>query len=84
MYKTEKSSFLLKDVKEIFKPKNEDDKTDVKKEFVKQCYTTGTLPKASLIVHDQFRKDLYALINNVITPAQSIALAKTFKLRNDG
>ena len=84
MYKTEKSSFLLKDVKEIFKPRNAGDRTDVKKEFVMQCYSNETIPKASLVVHDQFRKDLYALINTVITPEQSVALGKTFKLRGEG
>ena len=80
MYKTAKSSFLLKDVKEIFRPRNDADKTDVKKEFVKQCYANGSVPNASLVVHDQFRKDLYALINTVVTPEQSVALGKTFRL----
>lgn len=80
MHKTEKSQFLLRDVKEIFRPTNADETTDVKKEFAKQCYANETVPKPSLILQDQFRKDLYALVNTVITPAQSVALGKAFKL----
>ena len=35
MFKTEKANFLQKNVKEIFKPRNAEDKTDKNIEFAK-------------------------------------------------
>ena len=48
---------------------------------MKQCITNKAVPKAELVVHDQFRNDLYSLINVAINPEQSAALGKTFRLR---
>ena len=35
VHKTENAQFMMKDVKEMFRPRNAQDKTDVKKEFIK-------------------------------------------------
>ena len=70
----------MKDIKEIFQPKNVDDKKDMKKEFIRECHLNDTVPKATLVIHNNFKKDLFGLINTVITPGQAIALGKTFKL----
>ena len=52
MYQTEKSSFLLKDVKETFRPKKAEGITDMKVAFVKQCQAKGAVPNAAIVVHD--------------------------------
>ena len=70
----------MKDVKEIFLPKNENDKKDMKKEFIRECHKNDTVPKSTLVIHNNFKKELFGLINTVITPGQAIALGKTFKL----
>ena len=80
LFKSEKAQFQLKDIKEIFLPKNADDKNDMKKEFIRECHLNDTVPKATLVIHNNFKKELYGQINTVITPGQAIALGKTFKL----
>ena len=74
MYKTMKQSFLQKEVKEIFKPKSLQNRTEVTKDFVRECHKQNTIPKPSLVIQNKFRKDLYALINTVVTPQQAAAL----------
>ena len=58
----------MKDVKEIFLPKNENDKKDMKKEFIRECHKNDTVPKSTLVIHNNFKKELFGLINTVITP----------------
>ena len=38
------------------------------------------MPISSIVIQNWFREDLYALMNSSITPEQTIALSKTFKL----
>ena len=74
MFKTMTQSFLQNDVKEVFKPKNQSNQTDVTKDFVRECFKQSTIPKPSLVIQNRFRKDLYALINIIVTPQQAAAL----------
>ena len=69
MFKHNRSQFLFKDTHQILGPSYHDNSFDVQKEFAKQCLKQNdAIPISSLIIQDQFREDLYSLMNVHLTP----------------
>ena len=69
MFKHNRSQFLFKDTHQIYGPSYYDNSFDVQKEFAKQCHKQNdAITISSLIIQDQFREDLYSLMNVHLTP----------------
>ena len=51
MFKHNRASYLQKDIKDIFQPRNLDSTHDFSKEFIKECYTKNdALPISSIVI----------------------------------
>ena len=74
MYRTMKQSFLQNEVKGVFKPKSQYNQTDVAKDFIRACLKEKAVPKPSIVIQNKIRKDLFALINTIVTTEQAAAL----------
>ena len=75
----DRSTFLLRDIKEVNEPRYQEESKDAKREFARHCYNKRAVPRPSLVVQNQIKEGLYALTNAILSTEQSQALANTFK-----
>ena len=78
VHQYDRSAFLLKDIKEVNEPRNQEETKDAKREFARQCYNNHAVPRPSLVVQNQIKEGLYALTGSIINTEQSQSLCNAF------